>query len=145
MNCYVDSSALLRSLLNHEDAARELVSFDKSGTSELTLIECSRVLDRYRLESKMTDDQLAEVREALRTVLEELFMFEITAAVKRRASESFPTVLGTLDAIHLSSALLWRQSEPGEELFLFSYDRQLTTCARALGIPLHSRLSGLSR
>ena len=139
MNCYIDSSALLRGLLNQVDAGAELVSYGKIGTSELTLIECNRVLDRYRLESALDDDELAEVREALQLVSRELFLFEISTAVKRRASESFPTVIGTLDALHLSSALLWRQREPADDFVMFSYNRQLNTCARALGFGLHYR------
>jgi predicted nucleic acid-binding protein len=140
MNCYIDSSAFLRCLLNREDAGRRLSAFTKIGSSELTLIECSRVLERYRLENLVTDEQLAETREALQTAIGGLFLFEISAAVKRRASESFPTVIGTLDAIHLATALLWHQRESAEDLVLFSYDRQMITCARAMGLSLHAGL-----
>ncbi len=31
-------------------------------------------------------------------------LFDMDSNMKRRASESFPTVIGTLDAIHLSTA-----------------------------------------
>ena len=139
MNCYIDSSALLRALFHGTEDLKGLEDYAKAGSSELILIECSRVLERYRLENLVSDDQLAEAREALRIVTDGLFLIELSAGVKRRAAESFPTVIGALDAIHLASALLWRQGEPEEILVLFSYDRQMLTCARALGLPLYPR------
>lgn len=51
-----------------------------------------------------------------------------------RAAGPFPTVIGTLDAIHLASALLWREAEPGPELRVLTFDRQLELCAGTLGI-----------
>jgi len=137
VNCYLDSSALLRGLLRGGEVLEELARYSKVGSSELILIECARVVERYRLENLLSDEQLAEAREALRIAGEGLFLIEITAGVKRRAAESFPTVIGALDAIHLASAIQWRQAEPEADLVLFSHDRQLTTCARALGLALH--------
>ena len=137
MNCYLDSSALLRGLLRGGEVLEELARYSKVGSSELILIECARVVERYRLENLLSDEQLAEAREALRIAGEGLFLIEITAGVKRRAAESFPTVIGALDAIHLASAILWRQGEPETDLVLLSHDRQLATCARALGLALH--------
>jgi hypothetical protein len=60
----------------------------------------------------------------------------MTAEVKKRAAESFPTVIGTLDALHLSTALAWRDMDLPEGIVLSTYDLQMATCARALGIPL---------
>ncbi|MCX7037611.1 MAG: hypothetical protein NT005_00455, partial [Spirochaetes bacterium] len=55
-------------------------------------------------------------------------------AVKRRAAGPFPTVIGTLDAIHLASAILWEEAEPNSDFSLLTYDKQLALCARALGV-----------
>jgi hypothetical protein len=60
-------------------------------------------------------------------------ILEMDDSVKRRACESFPTVIGTLDAIHLSSALLWRGASVSG-LAIFTYDKQLALCATAVGI-----------
>lgn len=46
----------------------------------------------------------------LRLVLAAVDLIDVSRAVLRRASEPFPTPLGTLDAIHLSTALLWREA-----------------------------------
>lgn len=52
-----------------------------------------------------------------------------------RAAQPFPTTLGTLDAIHLSTALLWRE-RTGEALTLATHDGALALGARAFGLPV---------
>ncbi len=44
-----------------------------------------------------------------------------------------PTELGTLDAIHLATALRWRETE-GVELVMATHDRALAIGARAHGL-----------
>ena len=50
------------------------------------------------------------------------------------ASEPLPTVLGTLDAIHLASALLYRDAQPDDEppIVIATHDRAFATAARIL-------------
>ena len=55
-------------------------------------------------------------------------------AVKRRAAGPFPTVIGTLDAIHLASAILWGEVESGSDIRILTHDKQLALCAHSLGI-----------
>jgi hypothetical protein len=43
-----------------------------------------------------------------------------------------PTVLGTLDAIHLATALLWRENT-GSDLVMATHDGSLALAARAAG------------
>ena len=51
----------------------------------------------------------------------------------RRASEPFPTPVGTLDAIHLATALQVRDSQ-GLQVVVATHDHQLTRAARAVGL-----------
>ena len=44
-----------------------------------------------------------------------------------------PTELGTLDAIHLATALLWREAY-GRDLVMATHDSALAIAARASGI-----------
>ena len=53
--------------------------------------------------------------------------------IKQTAAGPFPTVIGTLDALHLACARRAARHYPGETLLVFSYDRQMNLCARALG------------
>ena len=136
MICYVDSSVVLRFLLIQDPAFKQTSQYDVVGSSELLIIECNRVLDRYRLEDQIADSELAEVKQNLQGIADVLTIIELTQPVKTRAAESFPTIVGTLDALHLASLLLWKDAVPGEKFILLSADQRMRTCARALGIQL---------
>ncbi len=134
MNCYVDSSVVLRYLLLGDSSFKQTSTFEKTGSSELLFIECSRVMERYRLENLISDEQLAEVRQKLELVIKCMYTLELTGWVKKRAAGPFPTVVSTLDSFHLASALLWNEHDG--DLLLFTFDKQMLTCAAALGIGL---------
>jgi predicted nucleic acid-binding protein len=131
---YVDSSIVLRHLLNDDPALRKIASDSCVGSSDLLEIECRRVLQRERLEAHLDDQQYSMSLTSLDVIVDRLFVIELGPAVKKRAAGPFPTVIGTLDAIHLASAMLWLEAEPDSNLRLLTYDKQLATCARAMGI-----------
>jgi hypothetical protein len=53
--------------------------------------------------------------------------------VLARAAHPLPTELGTLDAIHLATALLWREQR-GDDIVMATHDGALATAARACGL-----------
>jgi len=133
MVAYVDSSVLLRYLLLGETAMRHAQAFPRLISSELLEIECRRVLLRCRMEGQLDDESLVQATDRLDEVLESFDLMELDSAVKRRAMESFPIHVKTLDALHLASALRLLRDESTEGIVIFSHDRQLNLCARALG------------
>ncbi len=66
-------------------------------------------------------------------IFEGFSIFEMNDHVKNRAAEAFPTAIGTLDAIHLSTAQLWANLDT-EPLVIFTFDDQMRTCAQAMGM-----------
>ncbi len=54
--------------------------------------------------ASLLDQQYAESVSLLETLLERLSLIEMGPAVKQRAASPFPTVIGTLDAIHLATS-----------------------------------------
>ena len=60
-----------------------------------------------------------------------LSMVDVTNSVLERASRPMPTSVGTLDAIHVASALVVREEVP--DLIFATHDRQQAIGARALG------------
>ncbi len=56
------------------------------------------------------------------------------AASEARAAEPLPTTLGTLDALHLASALLVRASDL--ELAFATHDLELAIAAGAMGFEI---------
>lgn len=55
----------------------------------------------------------------------------INDEILRRAADPFPTTLGSLDAIHLASAMMARDLVP--DLALATHDQELATAGRATG------------
>jgi hypothetical protein len=97
--------------------------------------EFYRVADRLRLEGRISDEDRAQVSRdfgIFRSTCHEVFP---DAHILKRAAGSFPTVLGTLDAIHLSTLLLLapRFRAP---LTLLTHDQQLAAAATACGVPV---------
>ncbi len=133
MIAYLDSSVLLRIVLGQSNALREWRVVERGVASALVEVECLRTLDRLRLLEGLADDQIASRREAVFRLLEAMEVVEPTRPVLARAAQPLPTLLGTLDAIHLSTALLWREWA-GADLVMATHDAALGTAARASGL-----------
>lgn len=133
MTAYLDSSVLLRVVLGQSNALREWRAIERGVASALVEVECLRTLDRLRLREGLADDQIAARREAVFRLLETIEVVEPTRPVLARAAQPLPTVLGTLDAIHLTTALLWREWA-GADLVMATHDAALGTAARASGL-----------
>jgi len=133
VTAYVDASVLLRVVLGQADRLREWSAIDSAVASALVEVECLRTLDRLRLRLHPADRDLADRREAVFRLLEAMTLVEPTWPILRRAAQPLPTALGTLDAIHLATALAWREAA-GEELVMATHDLALGTAARATGL-----------
>lgn len=132
MKAYIDSSVILRIIFGEKDALALPQDLDVFASSEILRIECFRTLDRMQRALKMTEDDVTTRYAALHSTLRHLSFIKLTDTISKRACEAFPVVLKTLDAIHLSSAILWQQQEPAEILFL-THDLQLSKAAISLG------------
>ena len=130
MIAYLDSSVILRAALNQPNRVEPWSHAEVSVTSALTEVECLRTLDRLRIR---TGASLLEQREAVFGILAETRIVELDEAVLGRASMPLPSPLGTLDAIHLASGLLWRETRD-RGLVMATHDAALGVAARACGL-----------
>jgi predicted nucleic acid-binding protein len=133
MIAYVDSSVLLRIVLGQPGSLREWESLDRGVASALVEVECLRTLDRLRLLQRVQDAEIAARREAVFRLMESIEVVAPDRVVLSRASQPMPSSLGTLDAIHLATALLW-QERKGTSLVMATHDSALATAARASGL-----------
>jgi predicted nucleic acid-binding protein len=133
MIAYLDSSVVLRLVLGQRNALKEWRTIEQGVSSALVEVECLRTLDRLRLAERLGDDEIALRREAVFRMLDAMEVVEITRPVLARAAQPLPTALGTLDAIHLATALLWRERS-GANLVVATHDEALATAARASGL-----------
>jgi len=132
---YYDSSVLLRVLLGQPGGLPDWRTRRGGIASALVKVECLRTLDRLRVRANLTDEIFAPRREAAFRLLDALDVVAIDDAVLERASQPFPTALRTLDAIHLATALLYRERSR-EEVILATHDAALGRAARACGVPV---------
>lgn len=130
---YVDASVLLRVALRQQDALPEWRHIDGAVSSALIVTESLRSLDRLRLRAKLADKEVAARRANILALIAPLEIVELDGAVLDRAAQPMPTALGTLDAIHLATALLWRDTR-GEDIVMATHDEALALGAQAHGL-----------
>jgi predicted nucleic acid-binding protein len=130
---YLDSSVILRLVLGQRDRLREWRRVSRGVASALVEVECLRTLDRLRLDEDLDEEEIATRRAAVFRLLESLELVDVTRPVLARAAQPLPTSLGTLDAIHLATAMLWRDATD-TDLVLATHDRSLALAARASGL-----------
>jgi predicted nucleic acid-binding protein len=130
---YLDTSALLRLVLREPGALEELRSCSALVSSELLAVEALRTLDRLRLQGALSMEEAASRREMVTEWLEAVDLVLLQPPILARASEPFPMALGTLDALHLSTALLWRDRTQ-RPLVMATHDRDLALAARSFGL-----------
>jgi predicted nucleic acid-binding protein len=131
MIVYVDTSVVLRVLLHEPNPVRIWGQWNKAYSSALWRVEALRTVDRLRLTHEISDYEVAELVRDIQITHETFAIHPITNQVLQRASETFPTVVGTLDAMHLATALSIREIESLD--LLLTHDSQLSTAARSLG------------
>ncbi len=103
--------------------------------SAILEVECLRAIDRLRIRSGLTDEEVSGRREALYRLMSGMSLVELDRPILARASEPLSTALGTLDAIHLASALFWREQSEAA-LTMATHDSALALASRAYGFPV---------
>jgi predicted nucleic acid-binding protein len=135
MNLYVDASVLLRRVFAQTGRLAKWDEITTPISSELIRLESLRTIDRARITHSLEDAEVAERRRAVLAALESFELVPIQQPILQRATEPFPTLVGSLDAIHLATALLARRHV--EELELATHDEELALAAHAVGFRVH--------
>jgi predicted nucleic acid-binding protein len=138
VSLYAESSAVLAWLL--DDPAGTFVRETLAETeivvaSDLTLIECDRVIHRATALGELTEAEAADRRAHLTTAAAHWHVLHIGPEIVDRARQPFPgDPIRTLDAIHLASVLVARASVAGLELL--SLDDRIRGVGKRLGLAL---------
>jgi predicted nucleic acid-binding protein len=122
---YVDTSALARVLLDEPEKqviAHSLTAFERKVASRLLGVELRRVGLRRELSSR------AE------TLLADVSLLPIDEHTLATAETLTPPIVGTLDAIHLATAL--RLAAEGGLDALMTYDKRLAQGAEEHGLAI---------
>lgn len=132
MIAYIDTSALLRIVLREPGALEDLRAYEALVSSELIAVESARTIDRLRIQGALTTEEAAERIRAVSEWLEAIDLVLLRPPVLSRASEPMPMPIGTLDAVHLATALIWRD-RMGPLPEMATHDTALGAAARTFG------------
>ena len=114
---------------------RHLRSADIILASDLTVVECERVIIRARTLDKITEKRAESCRRRLLDATAHWYILRVGADIVARAGQPFPgEPIRTLDALHMASAILSRGAVP--DLTLLSLDDRIRSSAKQLGFPL---------
>jgi predicted nucleic acid-binding protein len=130
---YMESSALVAALLEHDTAAmKSLPAGTQHVTSALTLAEAGRAIIRARATGRLTADKERAAVRALRTFERRCFILDVDRAVLARVRRPFPVEpIRTLDAVHLATTALL--GEAPQLVTIVTRDARVRENAQALG------------
>ena len=135
MNVYAESSAVLAWLLGEETghSVRQVLQHaELVMASDLTLVECDRVLIRAVATGEIDEAAAADRHAHLNAAASHWHLWRVSPDIVERARHPFRAEpIRTLDAIHLASALAVRSAVPGVELL--SLDDRIRRAAKQLG------------
>jgi uncharacterized protein with PIN domain len=135
LTVYAEASAVLAWLLDEPRAAEVAIVLggtDGIVTSELTLIECDRVLHRLHALPGPVSAATDAMRARLLAAAEAWAVEPISGVIVERARAPFPDdAIRSLDAIHLATAVVVRKAVG--ELDVLSLDARIRSNARSLG------------
>lgn len=130
---YIESSALLAALLEHDqEALKSLRARTRRITSALTLAEAARAIVRARVSERLTQDQERGAVRGLRRFERRCYVVAITDDVLARVRRPFPVEpVRTLDAVHIATAE--SLGEPPQLITIVTRDNRVRDNAKALG------------
>ena|SRR3990167_9984673 len=132
MIAYLDSSVFLRALLNQKGHLKDFSKIERPISSKLLKTECFRTLDRLKLTGHLSEKNYLLSIDQFYEGLDSVEFIEVSDQILSRAGGSFSFPLGTLDAIHLISAMYWKETA-GIDLTFLTHDDLLGKAARASG------------
>ena len=129
MNLYVDASVILRVIVSAPDALHDWKMWGSPTSSVILQIECLRTLDRYQTSGELKRTDIPGSYAALHDAMIRTELLKLDDDLLERAGGPFGLPLKTLDAIHLVTAIAWRD-RINEEVTVLTHDKPLAAVAR---------------
>ena len=132
MIIYLDSSVVLRILLNEPAPIAEWGAWERAYSSVLLPIEAGRAIARVVGAGTQNLRGAAPLHAAFATIWRDVRELPLDPEVARTAAGPFPLPVKALDAIHIATALSVAKTEP--EVVFATHDRQQAAAATAMGL-----------
>lgn len=137
MKAYVDTSVVLWRVFRHPRHFPDLAMLHGLVVSELVEVEVRRSLERYGVRGIITPTEASQHLDLALMMLSMCKQVAINRRILRRAASSFGMPLGTLDAIHLATALAWMEDND-EDLTILTHDNEMAKAARWCGLAVRT-------
>ena len=135
MILYAESSAVLAWIFEEQRSERVQQALREASrvfSSDLTLVECDRAFHRAGMVGRADALETGQMRTLLAAAVDNWTVYGLHAEVLSQARRRFPREpVRSLDAIHLATALIARDIQPG--LAFLGLDRRVRENAAALG------------
>ena len=137
MILYLDASALVKRYIAEpgtSEVAEAIAAAEVVGTSLISRAETSAALAKAVRVGTLTREEAASALQVFRSEWPNLVRVQATEVLVARADElAWELGLRGYDAVHLASALLWREGM-GERMTVATFDRQLWEAAERRGL-----------
>ena len=133
-NVFLESSVIVRVVVGQPRPLANWRDIMLPMASALVEIEVPRAIDSLRRGGKLTEAEAAKAAAEGREVMRACKLIEIAAAVRLRAAGPFAVPLRSLDAIHVATALLYRERHPEEAFSFATHDERVARAAQAHGL-----------
>ena len=125
---YLDTSALVKLVVSEAETAALRAWM---GETERTPVSCDLArTELLRVVRRAAPDRVVQAR----AVLDSITLIEVTTSVFEEAGRLDPTVLRSLDAVHLAAALSLGDDLDG----IITYDERFAEAAQSNGVPVTS-------
>ena len=125
---YLDTSALVKLVVSEAETAALRAWM---GEAERTPVSCDLArTELLRAVRRAAPDRVVQAR----AVLDSITLIEVTTSVFEEAGRLDPTVLRSLDAVHLAAALSLGDDLDG----IVTYDERFAEAAQSNGVPVTS-------
>jgi len=128
---YVDSSILLRLALKQPGALKDFSKIQRGISSRILKAECLRTLDRLLAFETISDKDQSAASLYLYQAFDHIEQIPVEPLLDS-VGNPMGLKLGTLDALHLVSALKWREGKRAGIMFL-THDERLGQAAERFG------------
>lgn len=132
MIVYLDSSIVLRQLIGTKSPWKEWGNWAEAYSSTLLRTECYRMADLLRLSGKLDDVQRSRLGIWIEHVCESITLIPVNDRVLNHAAGSFPTAVGTAQAVHLAT-LQELQIVHNITCLLATADKEMLCAAESMG------------
>jgi len=131
---YLDTSAVVRWVLQSPNHYADFGNWDVAISSALLKVEFSRTLDRHLKLGNLNQTQVDICFQYFAELSKHIHWVNLDERILQKARQTYPYSIGTLDAIHLATCLLYQEEFEVGEYILLTHDAELAKNASSLGL-----------